>query len=410
MSVKNNLFSYLEWRSDLPFARSPLNEVDALILSVCSYCDFFHIVPPLCRGAAAVSFPDAVRTFLALPDRIRHRGLIFPEECERLLVTAAMSPRFQKLKLFGYRARKDHATQGQFAAMSYLLPNGTLFLSFRGTDDSLVGWKEDMNMSFTEEIPSQAEATRYLSDLARLFPAGKILIGGHSKGGNLAIYAAATAREGLLARIAKVYNFDGPGFSRRLLASAGYKAAEKKCVTYIPEFSLVGTIFAHDDNFHYIHSHAEGLWQHDPFTWEIERTGFVVLPEQSTAARAFTLSAKSWFDTLHPEDRVFFTETAYRMLTDTGAHTVGDLLKNRIRTLTAAARALFTYEGKDRMRFLRLFHGLVNSLNARQKRTLLADGSLPPPPAKKEKKPPKPKKEKTQKETPPPAEQKEPKT
>ncbi len=375
MSAESSVFSYLEWRGDLSFTRSPFNEVDALILAAVSYCEFLHIVPPLCPGADSVLLADAARTFLALPDHIRKRGLVLPEECERLLLMAAMSPRFQKIRLFGYRSHRDRDSESQFAALSYLLPNGTVFLSFRGTDDSLVGWKEDMNMSFTEEIPAQKEATRYLSDLVKHHPAGRIWIGGHSKGGNLAIYAAATASPSLLSRIHKVYNFDGPGFSRKLLASKGYKAAEKKCVTYIPEFSLVGSIFSHDERFHYIQSYADGLMQHNPFTWAIERTGFVILPEQSSAARAFTVSAKSWLDTLKPEDRIFFTDTVYRMLTDTGACTLGDLVRNRIRTLTAAVKALFSYEGKDRIRFLRLFHGLVNALNPRQKR--VAEGAKP---------------------------------
>ncbi len=361
-----DVFSYLEWRGDLSLPRNPFNDVDNLILSICSYLNYEGIVPDFGEGAP-ILFPEAMKIFLHLPDSYRHKGLVVPDAIERLVILTSISPRFQKLRLIGYRSILDKEAETQFAAVSFLLPNDDLFIAFRGTDDNLIGWKEDLNMSFLETIPAQSAATEYLKDAARAYPTLRMRVGGHSKGGNLAIYAAVTAEPSVRRRIIKVYSNDGPGFRRSFLDSPAYKAMEPKLISFIPEASLVGTIFDHDENFYYIRSNANGVFQHDPFTWQIERNFFVVLPEQSKDAKHYTAAAYKWLSSLSEDDRIFFSNTVYLIMKDTGLRTLGDVNRNRLRTFTAGAKTLFSYDTAKRNRFLRLFHGLVSSLNLRKK-------------------------------------------
>ena len=189
-----NLMDYLDWRGDLTLEISPFNEVDALILAELSFVDFDGIVPPpeLGRG---LPLNEAAEAFFA-----RHggkdvpMGVLVPDTISKMLRKLMTSPRFRNMTLNGYTALLDDSIEQQFAALTIDLGNGSIYISFRGTDDTIVGWKEDLNMGFLEEIPSQKQAVEYVARVARQYSDKTIRIGGHSKGGNLAVYSAAKSR------------------------------------------------------------------------------------------------------------------------------------------------------------------------------------------------------------------------
>lgn len=177
-----NIMDYLDWRGDLPLTVSPFNEVDGLILAELSFINFEGIVPPpeLGRG---VPLRDAAGTYFA-----RHNGqeidmgVLVPGRIPDLMCRMAHSVRFGGMLLNGYCELMDDAREQQFAALTVELGDSSIYLSYRGTDDTIVGWKEDLNMGYLEVIPSQTRALEYLGRMTRQYPDARLRIGGHSKG------------------------------------------------------------------------------------------------------------------------------------------------------------------------------------------------------------------------------------
>ena len=161
----------------------------------------------------------------------------------------------------------------QFAAMTFDLPDGSSYIAFRGTDATIVGWKEDFNMAFQYPVPSQAEAADYLNEAAR-HCRGKLYVGGHSKGGNLAVYAAANCRPDVSARLARVFSHDGPGFLEQALQSEAFRQVLPKIEKTLPQSSMIGMLLEHQENYKIVKSSSISIWQHNPFSWEINGDDF----------------------------------------------------------------------------------------------------------------------------------------
>ena len=213
-----NVFDYLDWRGDIEMSASRFCEVDALILSLLSYLSFDGIVPE----AGAVPFLSVAREFLARYEKAEEKEKGIRLKTVSLLSRAAKTKRFSSLSVGRYVARSEERAQMQFAAISFFCENGESYVCFRGTDDSLVGWKENLNMSFLAPVPAQAEAVSYLESVAE-DRAGRLYVCGHSKGGNLAFYAAVMCAPALQERIERAYNLDGPGFSQEFLKREEYQ-------------------------------------------------------------------------------------------------------------------------------------------------------------------------------------------
>ena len=124
---------------------------------------------------------------------------------------AAKTNRFGSIELHDYINSVDTKTQTQFGAITFSLDKNNHYVAFRGTDNTIVGWKEDLNLAVQQEVPAQKRATSYLSDIASKY-SGKLIVGGHSKGGNLALYSVFKAEKSIKDRIEKRVGFDGPGF------------------------------------------------------------------------------------------------------------------------------------------------------------------------------------------------------
>ena len=228
-----NLFDYLLWRGDLTFDQVPFGPVDGLILSTLSYVHFEALVPggvenPVLLGRAA-------EDYLALPPA--RRGRCRCEDDWKLLQVLAGAPRFARLGLCGYADRFVPKEETQFAAMTVLLGDGSAYLAFRGTDGTLVGWKEDFNLSFLDVIPAQLEAAGYIQDIAMRF-SGPLRLGGHSKGGNLAVAGGALSTMKVRDRIKSVWSFDGPGLTAYLLARPGYSELLTRIRSFVPKSSV----------------------------------------------------------------------------------------------------------------------------------------------------------------------------
>lgn len=324
---KMNVFDYLDWRGDLSFHQSAFNEIDALILSIFAYldftCTFSHLIFPFC---------EAVDLIDALPDTVKYNGpSIIMHDVVDLAKKAALTNRFRNMSVCEFVDITDEEREIQFAAITFLLPNQTAFISFRGTDNTLVGWKEDLNMSFIDGIPSQIEATNYVEKLLKKIQL-PILLGGHSKGGNLAVWASAHQPSIFKSRILQVYSNDGPGFSNEFLNSKLYHEIRNKISSFVPESSIVGVLMEHDQ-YTTILSSNPTILQHDPFSWLVVGSHFVYDENRTLSGKQFERIINSWIRSMSPKEREEFVESAYDIIISSNAKTLDDLDKKKIRSL-----------------------------------------------------------------------------
>ena len=328
------LFDYLAWRGDLPFSETPLGEVDGLILSQLVYIDFEGIVPPS-HSAPTVPLLQAIRHYLR-----RHRGenpylgKIVPSDIVRLAAVAAKSRRFGGIRLGGYVNRIDHEAETQFCAMTFDLGNGSRFVAFRGTDDTLVGWKENFNMSFLDTVPAQLEAIAYLEEAAAAH-VSPMFVGGHSKGGNLSVFGAVRSAPAIRERLLTVFNFDGPGFSSGFISGSDYGSIRHKIRTIVPDSSVVGMLLEHEETYEVVKSNATGLLQHNGFSWEVLGGKFIHLDTVTGESRLVDSALKGWLDEMSVEEREKVVDSIYETLSAVGAKTLTELTAEKVKLVKA---------------------------------------------------------------------------
>ena len=340
-----NLMDYLDWRGDLTLAVSPFNEVDALILAELSFVDFEGIVPPPEVGRG-VRLNEAAEAFFARHGgRDVDMGVLVPDGISQMLRKLMASPRFCGMTLNGYEALLDDEVEEQFSALTIDLGNGSIYISFRGTDDTIVGWKEDLNMSFLEEIPSQKQAVEYVARVARQYPEKTLRIGGHSKGGNLAVYSAAKSSGDIQERIVAVHNNDGPGFIWDISKTPGHKRIAGRIHTVLPQTSVVGMLMEHEKHYQVVYSTYDGLYQHDGFSWQVKGTQFVHLDDFSREGKLVDEALSSWADSLNTQQREALAEALYSVFTATGAKTLSELNEEKLKSASAMLK---TYKNLDR--------------------------------------------------------------
>ena len=303
-----NLFDYLMWRGDLSFSQDGVNPVDALIFSTLSYVCYqgrvvqFPYTPVTLREAA-----DDFFTSQTSDARIRNKN------DPNLLREAAATVRFGQTRICMYRDELIPEEETQFAAMTFLLDDGSMFLAFRGTDDSLVGWKEDFNMSFQQTIPSQRLAAQYVREVAVEYDR-PMRLGGHSKGGNLAVFAGAKSSPMIQKRILEVFNHDGPGFTGYLMGDPGYLAMVPRIKTYIPQSSVIGMLLEHEEPYLVIRSKNVGLLQHDSYSWEVMGNHFIPLPEVNQSSVILDTAIKTWFAERTDQERNELVDVMFTLL------------------------------------------------------------------------------------------------
>ena len=318
-----NMLDYLSQRGGLSFDEAPLSPVDALILSTLSYVQFDNLISQNLREAPKIS--ELSQMLLELPFEAQKSRLRDRRDGE-LLEAMGKSRRFGPLRLTGARELTDDQRELQFAAITLLLENGGALLAFRGTDGTLTGWKEDLNLSFLDVIPGQEASRAYLEDMARLCP-GKLYVAGHSKGGNLAVYGAVRSRDDTRKRVEAVYNYDGPGFRKKMLEDQGYQEMLGRIHTFVPQDSVVGMLFEHEEPYTVVQSKEEGLPQHEPYSWQVSGDGFVELGQITKESRMTDETIKSWLAALSIEERERFIDTLYEILRSSGADHISDLAK-----------------------------------------------------------------------------------
>jgi hypothetical protein len=243
------------------------------------------------------------------------------------------------------------------------MDDGTCFVAYRGTDATLVGWKEDFNMGFTDEVPAQRESVNFLNDVAGRVE-GVLRVGGHSKGGNLAVYASLFCEDGVRARIREIFNNDGPGLTSRMQDCLNCAEIFPRLHTYLPQTSIIGMLMEHNESYQVVRSEGVGIMQHDPFTWQTARNDFVKEGGLRAGSLYVDKTIKQWVASVSQEDRKAFIDAVYRILSATGAKSFNDLFGGWRKNLAAILTETAGFEPETR-RLLRRVVGLLFASGAK---------------------------------------------
>ena len=340
-----DLFDYLSWRGDLTFDKVPFNKIDALLLAHLTYCIYDGVVNE--SFSARKSFAQVAKDFSKTKDYEKriNIGFLINKRTTELMFKAAESERFRNVELCGFKNIYSEENVEQFAAITYLI-EGKPVIALRGTDDTIVGWKEDFNIAWIPQIPAQKDALEYFEAAGKAFK-GDFILTGHSKGGNLVINTAVNCGKSLQKRVAEVYNFDGPGFAQEFFETEEYKAVEDKIHSFYPGFSVVGMIFHHPKNFEIVKSEGFAFWQHDALNWQLMGSDFINEADFSEESRIFYKGFNEWIDQLDTEQKKKFVETMFCILEASGAKTNNEIEQE---ALKATAKMIAAYAELDRSR------------------------------------------------------------
>lgn len=344
-----NLLDYLNWRGDLTFRQAPFNEVDNLIFSELSYFDFNGIVPGPEEKESIELHRAAAEFFSRYPaEKEMEMGVLYPKELPELFRRMAELPRFRDLRLSCFEDRLDAEKIQQFAALAIETEDGKIFLSFRGTDDTLAGWREDFYLACMPEIPAQKMAVEYVDRVAKRYPRRRIRMGGHSKGGNLAVYSAIFCAPSVQRRLEAVWSNDGPGFHQDLACLPEYQRVEDRVTFILPKSSLVGMLLEHEEDYVVVESRQKGLFQHDGFSWEVLGAGFVHLGSVTRQGRIHDRIMGEWIRNMTLEQREMFIDGLFDVLGASGAETLTELKEERFRGVEGMIRAMKDMEKDTR--------------------------------------------------------------
>lgn len=364
MKYTTTVADYLTWRGDIPFSVDPFNEVDNLVLCIISYINFRRFPELLTRNPReAVSLRDICQKLTQEDEQLGLSQLSYIPVTQQ----AAQTERFAGTRMFAFEDRSDQETQ--FAAVTFLLPDKSVFVAFRGTDTSLVGWKEDFNMSYLSAVPAQLRAAAYTEEIAAACPDRGLRIGGHSKGGNLAAWAAIHISAPLQDRLLAAYNNDGPGFSHDMVDSAAYRRVADKLHTYIPESSIVGILLEHAEDYAVIDSSNRSIMQHEPMSWNVEGPRFVHLGQRSPMGKVSDDLLRQWIGSMTPQEREQFTDALFDILSMSGkTRTLEDLRAGGLAKMAALLKQYNGADEKDKKIITEIFRRLASDVKGEMKK------------------------------------------
>ena len=337
--VEPSLLDYIVWRGDLTFDQIPFNELDSAILAMFAYIDFGDL--EISQPQKSITLREASNRFFAAESRYdaTDNFLLIMQHCLYMFEQAAKTNRFGSIELHDYINSVDTKTQTQFGAITFSLDKNNHYVAFRGTDNTIVGWKEDLNLAVQQEVPAQKRATSYLSDIASKY-SGKLIVGGHSKGGNLALYSVFKAEKSIKDRIESVWNFDGPGFLNNNLIISTLDSLGSKVHTFVPETSVVGMLLNRTDDYVPIANldkNSSFFDQHNLFTWKIEPCKFVSVKEVSSTSNIIYETTQTLLQDFTVDQTTQFINIIFEAADKAGLHTVNDLTNQPLKFASSLA-------------------------------------------------------------------------
>lgn len=328
-----NILSYLKWRGDICFSDNhPFNELDNLVLARLAYANFRGIVPSP-ETQQSITISEAAECYLALHTNLEKSSF------DDILFHLAAAPRFQNARLSNFvDILDDEKEQTQFAALHITLSDNTVYIAFRGTDFTIVGWREDFMMGY-QVVPAQRYAAKYIQDT--LHTNGTMYrIGGHSKGGNLSVYAAMMCSDTQKDAITAIYNNDGPGLSSNLLDRAKYNKIKNRVIRIVPEFSIIGMIFENEPSKRIVKSSGRGILQHDLLTWEVSVNKVKQCEILTSQCRMCNDVIDRWMEEVDDVHRVIFVKNLFDALESGGAKTITELAAGGVHSFESVLLAM----------------------------------------------------------------------
>lgn len=269
-----NVFSYLKWRGDLDFNIAEFNSIDNIIFSALSYLKLNM------KEEEILTLEEVYKEYKIG----ENASNIFYKNVEKLFNLVQESKRFKSVKIARYKRVIDKDIEEQFGAVTFILPNDILYVAFSGTDESVIGWKENFNLSYLDSVPAQEEAKIYLEEILN-HTKKKVFVGGHSKGGNLAMYATIFCNDDYKDRIIQTFNNDGPGLPEEIFSTKCFLDIKEKMISYLPKFGVIGYLFSNETQIKFIESYQVGILEHDLFSWKVDGTDFVLVEELNKVAK-----------------------------------------------------------------------------------------------------------------------------
>ncbi len=341
MEHKDNIVTYLKWRGDLTVYQDPLNEIDGLIFSELAYLRMDGIVPG--QGEeGGITIREANRRY-----EKTNQKMMFYAQKEMLFDLMAQSKRYGDMVLSNYVSTTDTESQQQFAAMHITVAPGQVFIVFRGTDSTLVGWKEDCNMSYMMPVPAQQSAVDYVEATAKgIFK--KYYLGGHSKGGNLAIYSAVFANPRFQRKVAGVYSYDGPGFNRAIVNDEAYRVIKERIHAFVPEESIVGLLMEHEEEYAVVKSDQIAPLQHEGLFWKVSGNRFELADELHPRSLEFSAGIRALLEKLSSAEKKALVDAFFQVFEKAGVDDFLDLLEVDPKMATALLKAVATVPKETR--------------------------------------------------------------
>lgn len=323
-----NMMDYLEWRGDLTFRTAGFNEVDNMLLAQLVYVDLDGIVAGV-DSDEEITIKEASKRFWSQNQEEDILARVsMTKSAPFLMRKMAETKRFRNVKLSRYVNDISDEEQSQFSVLCAALPDNSIYVAFSGTDETIVGWRENFNMSYLAETPGQQKAVEYIKHIAELTPK-KLRIGGHSKGGNLSVYAAVKCDAQIQDRIVEVYSNDGPGLKREIVKSEEYQRMLPKIKAILPESSIVGMLLEHQDDYKVVKSTASGVAQHDAMSWEVLGTSFVYVENVAPQSIFWDETMKAWGEQVSEEEWREMVETVFSVLDEANIRTIDDFYHSK---------------------------------------------------------------------------------
>jgi len=310
-----NINNYVAKYKNISFRRRGLTPLDIMAVNELSYVALGEVVSEEFDFKKACRIKDILYYYMEHENELKTNNILFPAKRVKLLKLMASSRRYADVQFCGYKEDIDYLKERQFCATVIKIPGIKTFISFRGTDDNVISWKEDFKMSYMSKIPAQKLACKYLEEALDNL-SGSFILTGHSKGGNLAIYSAANTNEAFRGRIEGIYTYDAPGVHTSVLESEGYKAIRSKVVAYVPEDTVVGALLEKDVETVVVKSKLFGVMQHVTYNWQIKGHDFYILKSRTTGSILFERALKQWMCNYSEEELKIICDVAFDLFAD----------------------------------------------------------------------------------------------
>ena len=328
----NNMFDYLDWRSDLTFNQVPINEVDMAIFSQLIMIPFsLHIDMPKFGSKDTITLFELGQLLEKYKEEFMNNiGLIIPPQVVKLSIQMSKANRYKDLVLSNYASDICFNKETQFTAFIIDITEEERIVVYSGTDDTLAGWKENFNMMYTYPTQAQIASVKYLKKVSQ---DKKLYIVGHSKGGNLSIYSTLNISKKIFDNIEKVYSFDAPGISVNLEMDDDIIKRYQKIDGYTPQTSIIGRLFSHKEKDIVVKSKSKGLYQHDLLSWEIEVDHFKREKSRDNDSIYIENKIATMIEKMNPALREEFVEIGYGLLIRTNSQTLSDLNRSKVKLM-----------------------------------------------------------------------------